>query len=173
MPVTPLHFGVGMLAKGLFPRRASLAAFVISQVVIDTEVAYYMLLRHEWPVHRWAHTVLGGLLIGLASAAGVVMGGWALLHLAGRRWAVPNLSEASWLPALVGGLLGGLTHPVLDGVMHEDVTPFRPFSDKNPFLNVIGVQTLHLALVVVAMLGAILLVLWASRLAHRVEAGSE
>ena len=47
MPFTPLHLGVGLLGKGLLPRRVSLTAFAASQVVIDVEVAYYLFVRHE------------------------------------------------------------------------------------------------------------------------------
>jgi hypothetical protein len=64
VPVTPLHFGIGMLGKGLFPRRQSLTAFVVSQFAIDPEVAYFRLVMHEWLFHRWAHTFLGGAAIG-------------------------------------------------------------------------------------------------------------
>jgi hypothetical protein len=49
MPVTPLHLGVGLLGKGLLPRAVSLTAFAASQVAIDVEVAYYMLIARTWP----------------------------------------------------------------------------------------------------------------------------
>ena len=157
MPVTPLYFGVGMIGKGLFARRLSLTSFIVSQVVIDLEVAYHMLVRHEWPFHRWVHTFVVGALIGVSVGAGVVVGGRMLRVVAGSRWQVPDLSEASWLPAIAGGLLGGLTHPVLDGVMHDDIAPLGPFSQANPSHNVIGGGTLHVGLAALTVVGVVLL----------------
>jgi hypothetical protein len=106
-----MHFGVGILLKGILPRRVSRASFVASQFVIDAEVADFMLVRRERPFHRWAHTFLVGGIVGLA----VVLVARVGRRLAGVRWQVPDLSKASWSPALIGGLLGGLTHPVVDG----------------------------------------------------------
>lgn len=42
MPFTPIHFAVGVLAKGALPERVSLSAFVASQVLFDCETAYYL-----------------------------------------------------------------------------------------------------------------------------------
>ncbi len=67
-------------------------------------------------------------------------------------------SEAGLLPALAGGALGGLTHPLLDGVMHADIRPFMPFAAENPLLGLIGRTQLHLLCVLAAFVGLILLV---------------
>jgi hypothetical protein len=56
MPVTPFHFGVGLLGKGVAPRAVSLCAFVASQVVIGCESAYFLFVAREEPVHRALHT---------------------------------------------------------------------------------------------------------------------
>jgi len=173
MPVTPLHFGLGMLAKGVFPRRVSLTAFVASQVLIDVEVAYYMLVRHEYPFHRWAHTFVLGGLIGLVVGLGVVAAGRVLRAAAGSARQIPDVSETSWVPALAGGLLGGLTHPVLDGVMHEGIEPLRPFSASNPFHHAISVTVLHLGLVAMALIGGLLLAIATRRLLPQARRGSE
>jgi hypothetical protein len=39
VPVTPFHFGPGILSKGLFPARFSAASFVLAQILIDVERA--------------------------------------------------------------------------------------------------------------------------------------
>jgi hypothetical protein len=162
-----------MLAKGVLPRRVSLTAFVVSQVVIDVEVAYYMLVRHTYPFHRWAHTFVVGGLIGLVVGAGVVMAGGALRHVAGSAWEVPDLNEASWLPAIAGGLLGGLTHPVLDGVMHDGIKPLMPFSTSNPFHHAVSVSALHIVLVTAAIVGGLLLTRAACKLVSPSRPGVE
>lgn len=81
MPVTPFHFGIGLLGKGLAPTRVSLSAFVASQVVIDCESAYHLFIAREWPVHRWAHT----LPVAVPLAAAVGMAVWGMGHLLSRR----------------------------------------------------------------------------------------
>jgi membrane-bound metal-dependent hydrolase YbcI (DUF457 family) len=172
VPVTPFHFGVGMLGKGLVPRRVSLTAFLVSQFVIDLEVAYYMLLRHEYPFHRWAHTFLVGGAMGVLVGIGVVVGGRVLRAFGGRGWRVPDLREASGAPAVAGGLLGALTHPVLDGVMHDDIAPLRPFSMANPFHEAVSITLLHLGLVATALVGGVLLAFAARKLLQRARGAS-
>jgi membrane-bound metal-dependent hydrolase YbcI (DUF457 family) len=58
---------------------------------------------------------------------------------------------------LAGGVTGGVSHPLLDGIMHADVRPFMPWSDSNPFLGLVGLAPLHLACVATALVGAVLL----------------
>ena len=127
---------------------------MVAQVVIDCESAYYLFIAREWPVHRWAHTFLAASLIGLAV-------GWAVWAV-GRRlgWVgkePTSLSEVAFWPCIAGGLLGGASHPFLDGIMHQDIEPLRPFSAENPFLGLIGVGSLHLLCSVAGVLGVILL----------------
>src|SRR5713226_309318 len=74
MPVTPFHFGPGLLGKAVVNRYFSFTSFAITQVVIDVETAYY-LVRNEWPLHRAFHAMLVG------TAVGVVVG--VLLHVVG------------------------------------------------------------------------------------------
>jgi membrane-bound metal-dependent hydrolase YbcI (DUF457 family) len=80
----------------------------------------------------------------------------------------------SWsaLGVLSGGLAGGLSHPLLDGIMHADLRPFMPWSDVNPFLGLIGLAQLHLACVAAAIAGAVCLTLWRRRLPPAQGAGT-
>jgi membrane-bound metal-dependent hydrolase YbcI (DUF457 family) len=61
---------------------------------------------------------------------------------------------------LSGGLAGGLSHPLLDGIMHPDVRPFMPWSDCNPFLGLLGLVQLHLACIAAVIVGAVCLTVW-------------
>ena len=51
----------------------------------------------------------------------------------------------------------GSTHPFLDGIMHADIRPLMPFAPGNPFLGLIGLGALHLALVAAGVVGLALL----------------
>jgi membrane-bound metal-dependent hydrolase YbcI (DUF457 family) len=149
MPVTPFHFGPGLLLKACAPLRVSLTSFVATQVVIDMESGYH-LFRGDWPVHRWAHSLLVSGLLGLLTGA--------LISFAARhRMQVSDTTtrgDFALSTALFGGLVGGLTHPLLDAVMHPDLRPFWPASLANPFLDAIGVGALHLSCVASGVIGA-------------------
>jgi hypothetical protein len=154
MPVTPFHFGLGLLGKGVAPRAVSLCAFVASQVVIDCESGYYLFIAREWPVHRALHT------FALATPVGALVGlaVWGVVRRI--RWlpeSAPLRSDCALGPALAGGLLGGVTHPLLDGIMHDDIRPFLPFTSANPLHLAMGVGPLHLACVVSGVIGLLLL----------------
>jgi membrane-bound metal-dependent hydrolase YbcI (DUF457 family) len=164
LPFTPFHFGPGLALKGVAAPVFSWSAFAAAQVLIDCETLYY-LVNQEYPVHRVFHSFLGATAAGLVAAI-------SFLVIA-RRFAVgfPRLmaplpatstarGETSSLGVLLGGLTGGLSHPLLDGIMHPDVRPFMPWSNYNPFLGLIGVGQLHLACTVAALLGAAGVALW-------------
>jgi len=145
MPITPFHFGPGLLGKSILGRYFSFTAFVLSQLVIDVESAYY-LLRSEWPLHRGLHTLL------MATGTGVVVG--VFVHVAGRLadrrsrafggGIFARRHECRLAAAVLGGALGGASHSLLDSVMHSDVEPFSPLATGNPLLGLIGVGALHL-----------------------------
>ena len=163
MPFTPFHFGPGLFAKSLLPRHFSWLAFVASQVLIDCETLFYLVQR-TYPVHRFFHTLLGGALAGAVT-------GVALVSLRSRRVmrsrfrldvidrARPSVkSETSAVAVLVGALVGGLSHSLLDGLMHPDVRPFAPWGDTNPLLGAIGLGALHLGCLLLGLVGAVVLV---------------
>jgi membrane-bound metal-dependent hydrolase YbcI (DUF457 family) len=73
------------------------------------------------------------------------------------------LREATLVPSAVGGLLGGLSHAFLDGIMHADARPFRPFDDANPLLGILPLPALHLVLVAAGGAGFALIAVAADR----------
>lgn len=150
MPVTPFHFGLGVLAKAAAPARVSLAAFIASQVVIDCETAYNI-VTDGYPLHAKAHTFVLGTPIGLAAGlfASFAMRAWNRAQPS--RTFPPHERDIG--PVLVGGGLGGASHPFLDGIMHSDIRPFWPWLDDNPLLDLVGMGTLHLGLMAMAAAG--------------------
>ena len=155
MPATPFHFGPGLLIKAAAPHQFSMAAYSLAQVVIDVESGYY-LLKGAYPVHRGAHTVFLGGLIGLLCGLIVSKAGeW----VARPRDVIPEALGAEYrLPiAVISGIFGGVFHSVLDGVMHLDMRPFRPFTDANPLYELVSVRVLYLFCIVTGFVGAALL----------------
>lgn len=127
MPFTPFHLGPGLLLKSAVGRM-SFGAFTVAQVAIDLEPAY-RLATGTYPLHGWTHTLVG------ASALGI---GAAFVSVPLLRYVNDRLAEAPGLPrvfsrpttfgAVLGGLLGGVTHVLLDMLVHWDVRPLWPFA---------------------------------------------
>lgn len=141
MPFTPFHFGPGAALHALAPRRISFLAFCTANGVIDTEPLYYM-LTHQYPLHRFFHTFVGvAVAIGLTVALFI-----GLQKVAAKVRFIPNLfgwKSLTVLPVVVGAVLGGYTHIVLDGLMHGDIQPLAPFSTTNPFQGLVPLGVLH------------------------------
>lgn len=160
MPITPFHFGPGAAIHALAPRQVSFLAFCAANVLIDIEPLYFM-LTHQYPVHRFFHTLIGALLIAILTIA-LFMGARAF---AGRYW-LPNLfkwRELGVFAVTIGAILGSYSHIVLDSLMHSDITPLAPFSDANPLLKLVALNTLHLGCVAAGVVGVVILFIRQSR----------
>lgn len=168
MPFTPFHFGPGLLIKGCVPKHFSWTAFAAAQVVIDCEALYY-LGRNEYPIHRSLHTLPGAALAGVLTAVVIIGGKWAIRKFAPKlagafHSRLPTIrSESSTSAIWIGGLVGGISHPLLDGLMHQDVRPFWPLTSANPLLGAVGLNTLLDACVIAGMLGLIMIGFWLVR----------
>ncbi len=129
---------------------------------MDLEPLYH-LLRHEWPVHSKLHTFIGGLVVGIAAAICTTMARGMLerfpsgFHKLIESSPLPIQSELTGFSVWSGGLIGGISHPLLDALMHEDVRPFAPWTDRNPFLGMIGPESVHFLCVAAGVLGVALI----------------
>lgn len=152
MPVTPFHFGPGVLFHAAAPRRVSFIAFVVANCITDCESIYNVLSGH-FPIHRFLHTLVGAALVAVLTIA---------LFLSMRRLArsvtLPNWFEWQELtlpPVIAGSLLGSYSHIFLDGIMHADMRPFAPWSDENPMLHLVSLSVLHWGCVAAAVVGGL------------------
>ena len=166
MPITPVHMGAALAAKAIAPRYFSFLIFGITQVVIDSEAAFY-LIRDDWPYHRFLHTYLGATLIALLA---VVIGRpllertlrlWNRLVGADREsllWIEPQVPLVA---AISGALIGGYSHVLLDSFLYTDIRPIAPLSDSNAALNALSTVETYLLCMALGLLGgAALLARW-------------
>lgn len=156
MPVTPFHFGPGLLFKAAAPRWFSFTAFVASQCVIDLETAYNIVWS-RWPLHRDLHTVRDGTVIGVIAGVAALPLAALAARIVRREGLARTPGELSFGPALIGGAIGGSSHAVLDAIMHSDVQPLAPWVAGNPAAGVIPALVLHLLCVIAGVAGIALL----------------
>ncbi|HTM44815.1 MAG TPA: hypothetical protein VL137_07665, partial [Polyangiaceae bacterium] len=130
----------------------------------DCESGYF-LLRGEWPVHRFFHTILGASLLCAATCL-VFMPGLDRLRLRLLRTADAGLLRwlalcpaSTWSVMLATAVTGVFGHVIPDGIMHSDIQPFAPFSIHNPLHELVSLAALHLLLVAAGALGFLLLIL--------------
>ena len=129
MPFTPFHFGPGALVHSAAPKHISFLAFCGANVLVDVEPLYFM-VTHQYPIHRFFHTYVGATV-----AAAIVVAMYPLV-----RKLTPRLSVRA---VALGAILGTYSHVLLDSLMHADMNPFAPFSDANPLLGAVFLNTLH------------------------------
>ncbi len=168
MPFTPIHFGPGLLLKSLVPSRFSFTAFVLANVLVDLEPLYHM-LRGDFPLHGPLHSLVAATTAGAIAGAGVSALAKVSNAVLEERDPLPRLpgplrAEFHISACMLGGLLGGLSHSVIDSFVYGDFHPLGPFSAQNPLLGLIGTDTLITWLVVAGLAGSALLLI---RLAAR------
>lgn len=151
MPFTPLHMGPGLLVRGGVRGGFSLMVFGWTQVVIDLEPLWALLSDRE-VLHGWSHTWVGAVLVALvAMATGKPLGEFGL-----RLLRLPRFLPITWSAAAVAAFSGAFSHVVLDGLMHFDIQPSRPFSAGNFLANRVSIEALHLFCLGTAALGTVL-----------------
>jgi hypothetical protein len=140
MPITPFHFGPGVLIKSVVPKWFSLRAFILSQIVIDSETAWNLLKGND-RLHTVFHSYLGSLAamlisMGLLLSFNLVLTKFeSLKNLSGRRFELRS--------STIGVFLGGWSHVFLDSIMHSDLYPFFPINNSQPQLAMWSLRDLH------------------------------
>jgi len=75
VPITPFHFGPGVLFHAASPRRVSFIAFVAANCITDIE-SIYNVLNGNFPVHRFLHTFAGAAVSAAMTIALFLFMGW-------------------------------------------------------------------------------------------------
>lgn len=153
MPITPFHFGPGVLLHSAAPTRVSFLAFVAANGITDIE-SIYNVLAGNFPVHRFLHTFVGAALVtGLTVA--LFMGTRRLARIV----SLPDWfqwQQLSLAAVIVGAALGAFSHILLDGIMHADMQPLAPWSAANPFLHLVSLRALHWGCIIFGIAGVLL-----------------
>ena len=150
MPFTPLHLGLGTVAKAVLKRRFSFMIFGGTQVLMDIEPLLGML--YGWQeLHRHTHNLIGAMLIGtLAMFIGKPISAFILKYKHFEHW------QISWRVAAGSAFFGSFSHVLLDGLMHHDMSPFYPISNSQFLLDLIPYAWLFYICIGTLMMGGII-----------------
>jgi hypothetical protein len=163
MPITLFHLGPGAALKSFAPRYVSFTVFSFTQILTDLESIYFFVKR-DLTLHRFFHSYIGATTVVLiAIVIGRPICQWFLKNWNGRldkklkKWLCvePIISMKS---AIIGSILGAYSHVLFDSIMHFDIRPFSPFTDRNGLLSIITIDQLTLICVVSGIVGALILV---------------
>jgi hypothetical protein len=148
MPFTPLHLGPGALFKGLGGDKFSFMVFGGSQVLMDLEPGYRMIVEDS-VIHGPSHTLAGAAVIGVvATLSGKPISEFVLQRTGYRR---PTMT---WLAAAAGAFVGTFSHVFFDAIMHADMMPWMPVSNSNDLLGLVSIGTLHIMCLLFGAIGA-------------------
>ena len=119
MPFTPYHFGPSGFIGLTFRKWLDVPVFVLANVVVDIEI----LFAAGYPIHRYAHTLLIGTVVGII---------WALAAYPLRNFFTKIMRilripyQPNFWKMLVSGVLGVWLHVIMDAISHPDVRLFWP-----------------------------------------------
>lgn len=129
MPITPLHLGILAPINHFFPKKVNALSFLIVNLWIDAAaIAYFVFDIHWGALHGpESHSFLAALAI--SSVVGVLGMLWYVI----REIHHPGLHQASAvLSWYAGAFLGGISHILLDMLVHSEMQPLAPWADSNP-----------------------------------------
>ena len=165
MPFTPFHLIAGVAAKSARPKYFSWTVFVLANVLIDTEGAYYLLTTGV-VAHKLFHTWFAATIIAVLCATF----GKYLCEFGLRIWNnfilnekyVPSLkwmrssSKITKTSAWLSAFIGAYTHILLDSFVALDMKPYFPFSDGNHLLGLISLQNIRYLCIGLFLCGVII-----------------
>ena len=148
MPFTPFHLMAGTSVKSFFPQYFSFSIFTLTNVIIDSEVLFYIYTTGI-PAHKFFHTFLGASLIAIfvalfcRSLCEIGLNFWNII-LYTKKFSLFKVEvKITRLSAWCGAFVGAYSQLLLDSIMHTDMMPFFPISDLNQFHNIISTNNLH------------------------------
>lgn len=142
MPFPPFHFGPSACLVLPLNRYLDLPVFLLANVVVDIEPLLVMVLGLSYPLHGYAHTLIGAALIG------PVWAGIAYRFRSPLKDGMTKVLRPSYAPSrtrtLVAGVLGAWFHVALDAPLYHDIRPIWPMS-SNPVLGAAESDALYAA----------------------------
>ncbi|MBF0379305.1 MAG: DUF4184 family protein [Desulfamplus sp.] len=159
MPATPFHIGAALVVKPVADNHFSVITFSVAQILMDIE-PLIGLFRNSGTLHGVTHTIIGAIIIAILAA---LISPCICRLILGRFNREVEFYKIGWLSApetaspmviYSSAYFGTLSHLLLDSFIYYDIHPFIPFSDSNPFLNIISQYGVYYLCSVSAVVGA-------------------
>lgn len=112
MPFTPFHLGPALLIAIILEKRIPLLTFIVANVILDIEPLLVIIYDMRYPLHGYAHTLIGATLIGLTF---------------GYFSKILSKKSTETKRYLIAGALGTNIHVVLDSPLYKDIKPLYPW----------------------------------------------
>ncbi|MFW9853525.1 MAG: hypothetical protein ACFFFG_00595 [Candidatus Thorarchaeota archaeon] len=156
MPFTPFHFGIALLFFVVLPFLDPTSLFIAS-IAPDVEgmVALFILPSAGLPLHGPLHSFVGAIVLGIMVGGGSYLL-WRLLELPAI-FKDHSFRRLTLAKSIISGLLGSISHVILDAPLYSEMTPFLPVSG-NPIVNVVPAYFPYL-ICVLSFIGALLVIL--------------
>ncbi len=129
MPITPLHLGLLAPLNHFFPKKVSNVSFILVTLWLDASAIAYYALGLEMGEFHGPETHSLGAAMALSGIIAVIGCGYYFLDSLIAKDLARGEKAFSWL---YGAYLGGLTHILLDAMVHSEMLPFYPLPG-NPF----------------------------------------
>lgn len=130
MPITPLHLGILAPINHLLPGKVNNLAFWIVTLWLDASAIGYYAFGLEMGEFHGPEThsfIASAAIAGMVSCIGVLY----MLWVAATQARTTLAAGQPW-PWVLGALLGGMTHILLDAMVHSEMLPIHPLPG-NPF----------------------------------------
>lgn len=139
MPFTPFHVGPSALVGSPFQKYLDVPAFVIANFAVDIEPLIVLMLRLNYPLHGYCHTLLIGSAVGLF--AGILIFLFRPIMSFFMK-AILLEYKTTILKAVISSIFGVWFHVFLDSFIYTDIRPLFP-SSINPLYRLISSHTLY------------------------------
>ena len=150
--------GAALIVKPPLNRRFSVITFGIAQVAMDIEPGIRMAAGTD-VLHGPTHTILGALVVAFLvmliapSICRALLTKWNKEVVYYQQLWLAHPCSVSRTAVIMGACFGTLSHVVLDSFMYRDVHPLSPFSQANPFLDLMTHDGVYQACTIVGALG--------------------
>lgn len=161
MPFTPFHMGAVLICKPISNSQLSILTFGIAQVIMDIEPGIGMITGAKI-LHGPSHTVLGALitacfviLISPKICSVILQKTNKELKHYQLHWLIES-ENVTRKEIIISAFFGTFSHIVLDSVIHADIQPLTPFSDKNPLFGIVPHDQIYMVCAIAGILGLII-----------------
>lgn len=152
MPFTPYHFGPSAFIGLILRKWLDVPVFVLANIIVDLEVAIVRVFELRWPIHRYAHTLLLGAVLGMLWG----IAAYPLRHFFGKIMQILRLPyQTGFWKMVVSGVLGVWLHVIIDAIYHPDVRIFWP-NRATPLWRLISQEQVKIACIGFLVAAAVL-----------------